>query len=97
MMTIYMVFDVSKCTLTQDTPNNMYALCAFHIMALGESSDRPFSFSLLPERKYLTNYLREGKLVKEYIPKDSYAYFALSLTEVDSVEEVNIFLTALSG
>jgi hypothetical protein len=52
---------------------------------------------LLPERKYLTNYLREGKLVKEYIPKDSYAYFALSLTEVDSVEEVNIFLTALSG
>jgi hypothetical protein len=54
-------------------------------MALGLTPE-PFSFSLLPERKYLTNYLREGKLVKEYIPRDNYAYFALALADLTEVE-----------
>jgi hypothetical protein len=36
-------------------------------------------------------------LIKEYIPKDKYAYFAFSLPDIDSVDEINIFLTALSG
>lgn len=35
--------------------------------------------------------------MKEYIPRDNYAYFALSLPDYDKVEEVNIFMTSLSG
>lgn len=41
--------------------------------------------------------MREGKLIKEYIPRDNYAYFALSLPDLDKIEEVNVFMTALSG
>jgi hypothetical protein len=52
---------------------------------------------LLPERRYLTSYLREGQIIKEYIPKGNYVYFAFSLPNIDSVDQINVFLTTLSG
>lgn len=35
--------------------------------------------------------------MKEYIPRDSYAYFVLSLPDLAEVKQINLFLTALSG
>lgn len=95
MLTIFMEFDAAKCTITQEG-GVRYALCAFQIIA-GGTSPEPFEFSLQIERKYGAAYLKEGKLVKEYIPRDSYVYFVLSLPDVGEVQQANLFLTALSG
>jgi hypothetical protein len=95
LLTIFMEYDVTKCTI-QETGGTRHALCAFQLIAAGLSA-LPFEFSLQVERKYGTVYLREGKVVKEYIPRDSYAYFVLALTDVEAVQQANLFLTALSG
>jgi hypothetical protein len=95
MLTIFMEYDVARCTSTQEG-GVRHALCAFHII-VGGTSPEPFEYSLQVERKYGAVYLKEGKLVKEYIPRDSYAYFVLSLPDVGEVQQANLFLTALSG
>lgn len=90
-----MEYDVGKCGV-QEVGGVRHALCAFQLIVAGQSS-QPFEFSLQVERKYGAVYLREGKVVKEYIPRDSYAYFVVGLTDLQDVQQANIFLTALEG
>lgn len=36
-------------------------------------------------------------MIKEYLPKDSYANFAFSLPDYSEIEEINIFSVSYSG
>lgn len=79
-----MSYDVSNCTEFNRTEGIITVKCSFLIAVVGEST-LTFEFSLLPERKFLVNYLKENKMIKEYIPKGNYAFYAFSLPEIESV------------
>lgn len=49
------------------------------------------------ERKYHINYLREHKVIKDYITRNSYLFFAFSLPSIEGIDSVSIFQNTLSG
>jgi len=42
-------------------------------------------------------YLKENVVAKDYIYKNSYAYFSFSLPSLEDVIEIDIFVTTFSG
>lgn len=63
---------------------------------MGESAE-PFVFSLTAEKKTFNTYLKENKIVKDYISKGAYVFYSFSLPTLANVTEINIFLTTFSG
>lgn len=58
-----MIYDISTCTEFNRSAGFVSVKCSFLIAAVGESKEM-FEFSLLPERNYFINYLRENKVIK---------------------------------
>jgi hypothetical protein len=95
-MSILMNYDVSNCSDMATKDGVAYKECAFQILALGESYE-PFIFSITAERKYAISYLRENAIVKDFIYKDNYVYYAFSLPSIENVSKIEIVLTTFSG
>jgi len=100
-MTINMQYDISNCPTIDSRKNEQnqtihYKQCAFQIIAQSLST-APWVYNIYAERKYHLNYLKENKMVKEYLAKDTYANFAFSLPSYNDIEEINIFSVSFSG
>ena len=73
-----------------------YRQCVFQIIAQSLSQE-PWLYTLYAQRRYHLNYLKENKMVKEYLTKETYANFAFALPDYDQIQEINIFSVTFSG
>lgn len=100
-MTINMEYDIYKCPIVEkrtyeDRRTLEFRQCAFQIIAQS-LSNQPWIYSIYAERKYHLSYLKENKMVKEYLPKNTFINYAFSLPSYEDVQEINIFSISFSG
>ena len=99
LINVNLSYDISKCSLVEKGEKGKQVReCSFQIVTRGDKeAEEVWAYTIQVQRKFHMAYLREGKITKQYLAKDNYAYFAFALPDYSDVFDITIFTTTYSG